>query len=53
MTIRLITMQERLYLHPFHHNPEMRIAVEYQYSDQNYTRFVTYAGQITRIKNGV
>lgn len=23
---------------------EMRIAVEYQYSDQNYTRFVTYAG---------
>jgi hypothetical protein len=28
----------------------MRIAVEYQYSDQNYTRFVTYAGQLTRIK---
>lgn len=23
---------------------EMRIVVEYQYSDQNYTRFVTYAG---------
>ena len=23
---------------------EMRIAVEYQYSDQNYTRFVTYSG---------
>ena len=23
---------------------EMRIAVEYQYSDRNYTRFVTYAG---------
>ena len=23
---------------------EMRITVEYQYSDQNYTRFVTYAG---------
>jgi hypothetical protein len=23
---------------------EMRIAIEYQYSDRNYTRFVTYAG---------
>ena len=23
---------------------EMRIAIEYQYTDQNYTRFVTYAG---------
>jgi hypothetical protein len=22
----------------------MRIAIEYQYSDRNYTRFVTYAG---------
>ena len=25
-------------------NSEMRIAIEYQYSDRNYTRFVTYAG---------
>jgi hypothetical protein len=25
-------------------NSEMRIAIEYQYSDRNFTRFVTYAG---------
>jgi hypothetical protein len=26
----------------------MRIAIEYQYSDRNYTRFVTYAGATHR-----
>jgi len=30
---------------------EMRIAIEYQYSDRNYTRFVTYAGATHENKN--
>ncbi|GIZ09148.1 hypothetical protein [Flavobacterium sp. UMI-01] len=30
---------------------EMRIAVEYQYTDQNYTRFITYAGASHENKN--
>jgi len=30
---------------------EMRIAIEYQYSDQNYTRFITYAGATHESKN--
>jgi hypothetical protein len=30
---------------------EMRISIEYQYSDRNYTRFVTYAGGTHESKN--
>ncbi|RTZ10189.1 hypothetical protein EKM05_05335 [Flavobacterium sp. GSP27] len=30
---------------------EMRIAIEYQYSDRNYTRFITYAGATHENKN--
>lgn len=30
---------------------EMRISIEYQYSDRNYTRFVTYAGANHEAKN--
>ncbi|MEO5777667.1 MAG: hypothetical protein ABIQ27_12240 [Flavobacterium sp.] len=30
---------------------EMRIVIEYQYSDRNYTRFVTYAGTNHQAKN--
>jgi predicted RNase H-related nuclease YkuK (DUF458 family) len=30
----------------------MRIAIEYQYSDRNYTRFVTYAGATHQMQNG-
>jgi hypothetical protein len=31
----------------------MRIAIEYQYTDRNYSRFVTYAGITHEKKNGV
>jgi hypothetical protein len=32
---------------------EMRIVIEYQYSERSYTRFVTYAGANHEAKNGV
>jgi hypothetical protein len=32
---------------------EMRIAIEYQFSDRNYTCFVTHAEQRTTLRNGV
>jgi hypothetical protein len=31
----------------------MRIAIEYQYTDRNYSRFVTYAGITHEKRNGV
>jgi hypothetical protein len=47
MSIQITTLA-KLYLTAFYYYSEMRIAIEYQYTDRNYSRFVTYAGDNTR-----
>jgi hypothetical protein len=53
MTIQLtIMLRNRIYT-SFTITSEMRIAIEYQYTDRNYNRFVTHAGGTHENKNGV